>query len=134
MAASLHDAGLDPEDVDWICAHGTGTKRNDPAEATAIRTVFGDHADRLAVSSLKGSLGHLLSGAGGVAFVVAALATQQNRIPPTVNLRDPDPAGDLDHVLDRGREQPVRVSLNNAFGFGGQNSCIALKEYEEGAR
>ncbi len=86
MAASLHDAGLDPGDVDYVCAHGTGTKRNDPAEATAIRTVFGSHADHLAVSSLKGALGHLLSGAGGVAFAVAALATERDRVPPTANL------------------------------------------------
>lgn len=134
MAASLHDAGLDPEDVDWVCAHGTGTKRNDPAEATAIRTVFGSHTDQLAVSSLKGALGHLLSGAGGVAFAMAALATERDRVPPTVNLRDPDPAGDLDHVMESGRELPIRVSLNNAFGFGGQNSCIVLKEYEEESR
>lgn len=134
MAASLHDAGLDPGDVDYVCAHGTGTKRNDPAEATAIRTVFGLHADHLAVSSLKGALGHLLSGAGGVAFAVAALATERDRVPPTANLTDPDPTGSLDHVVGTSREMPVRVSLNNAFGFGGQNSCIVLKKYAEEVR
>jgi len=129
MAAALHDAGLDPEDVDYVCAHGTGTKRNDPAEVAAIRTVFGPHADHLAVSALKGGLGHLLSGAGGVAFVCTALAVQRGQVPPTVNLTEPDPACDLDLVPGRGRRQRVRAGLNNAFAFGGQNSCVALRAF-----
>lgn len=132
MAAALHDAALDPEDVDYVCAHGTGTKRNDPAEVAAIRTVFGPHADRLAVSALKGGLGHLLSGAGAVAFACTALAVQRDRVPPTANLTEPDPACDLDLVPGRGRAQTVRAGINNAFAFGGQNSCIALRAYEEG--
>ena len=128
MAAALHEAGLDPEDVDYVCAHGTGTKRNDPAEATAIRTVFGTHADRLSVSALKGALGHLLAGAGAVAFACAALAVERDAVPPTANLEEKDPACDLDFVPDAGRRRVVRAALNNAFAFGGQNSCLALRK------
>lgn len=132
MASALHDGGLRPEDVDYVTAHGTGTKRNDPAEAQAIRTVFGAHADSLAVSSIKGALGHLLAGAGGVSFACAALACDRDIVPPTANLEEPDAACDLDFVRGAGgRRQPVRVALNNAFAFGGQNSCIALRKYEE---
>lgn len=129
MGAALHDAGLDPEDIDYVSAHGTGTKRNDPAEAAGIRTVFGERAARLAVSAVKGGLGHLLSGAGGVAFACTALAVERDLVPPTANLTDPDPSCGLDFVLGRGRRQPVRAAINNAFAFGGQNSTIVLRAY-----
>jgi 3-oxoacyl-[acyl-carrier-protein] synthase II len=131
MAAALHDAGLDPEDVDYVCAHGTGTKRNDPAEVAGIRTVFGEHANALAVSALKGGLGHLLSGAGGVAFACTALAVARDMVPPTANLTEPDASCDLDFVPGRGRAQRVRAAINNAFAFGGQNSTIVLRKYDE---
>jgi 3-oxoacyl-[acyl-carrier-protein] synthase II len=133
MAAALEDGGIAPEEVDYLCAHGTGTKRNDPAESQAVHTVFGDHTRNVAVSALKGALGHLLAGAAGVGFLVAALATQRDVIPPTVNLTEPDPVCDLDFVTGEARHRTVRVALNNGFGFGGQNSTIALRKYREEA-
>jgi 3-oxoacyl-[acyl-carrier-protein] synthase II len=126
MRAALRDGGVAPGAVDYVSAHGTGTKRNDPAEVRAIRTVFGAHADALAVSSVKGALGHLLAGAAGVSFAVAALAVARGAVPPTANLVEPDPACDLDLVPDAGRRRRVRGAINNAFAFGGQNSCLVL--------
>jgi len=129
MADALRDAGLSPAEVDYVHAHGTGTKRNDPAEVRAIRTVFGGEADRLAVSSSKGALGHLLAGAAGVAFALTALAIQRGAVPPTANLEQPDAACDLDFVPGRGRPLAVRAALNNSFAFGGQNASMALRRY-----
>jgi 3-oxoacyl-[acyl-carrier-protein] synthase II len=129
MAETLKDAGLAPSDVDYVHAHGTGTKRNDPAEVRAIRTVFGREADRLAVSSSKGALGHLLAGAAGVAFGLTALAIHRGVVPPTANLERPDVACDLDFVPGRGRPLSVRAALNNSFAFGGQNASMALRRY-----
>ncbi len=120
---------MDPTDVDFVNAHGTGTKRNDPAEVRAIRTVFGDHAHKLAVVSSKGAMGHLLSAAAGVAFVCSVLTVRHGRVPPTANCDDPDSLCDLDFVRE-GRAMPVRAALNNSFAFGGQNACVALKRYE----
>ncbi len=132
MAAALDDGGLAAQDIDFVNAHGTATKRNDPAEVLAIHTVFGEHAGALAVSSGKGALGHLLSGAAGVAFVASALAVQRDAVPPTANLDEPDTRCDLDFVPRVGRLQPVRAALTNSFAFGGQNACVALKKYAEG--
>ncbi len=131
MSAALADGGLAPTDIDYVHAHGTGTKRNDPAEVAAIREVFGDHADRLAVSSTKGALGHALSGAAAVAFVVAVKAIQEDTVPPTRNLTQPDPQCDLHFVPGMGRVHPVRCALNNSFAFGGQNAVTALRKFEE---
>lgn len=127
---ALADGGVAPDTIDFVNAHGTGTKRNDPAEVAAIKHVFGTHAARLAVSSGKAAIGHLLSGAAGVAFGLAVLAVERDAVPPTLNLTTPDPACDLDFVPGTGRSQPVRAAINNSFAFGGQNAVVALRKYE----
>ena len=134
MRAALADGGLEPGDVDFVNAHGTGTKRNDPAEVHAVKGAFGEHAKRLAVTSSKGALGHLLSGAAGVAFVACVSAVQRQAVPPTANLADPDRHCDLDHVPGTGRAMPVRAAMNDAFAFGGQNACLLVSRFEEAGR
>jgi 3-oxoacyl-[acyl-carrier-protein] synthase II len=130
MQAALDDAGLDPGDVDYINAHGTSTLLNDRLETAAIKTVFKEHAYRLAVSSTKSMIGHLLGGAGGVEFVVTALAVKEGRIPPTANLENPDPECDLDYVPGAAaREAPIRAALSNSLGFGGHNVTLALRPF-----
>jgi len=129
MDYAMKDGRLDPATIDFINAHGTGTKRNDPAEVTAIRALFGEHAGEIAVSSGKGALGHLLSAAAGVAFCCCVKAVQENAVPPTANLTQPDAGCDLDLVPDANRRTPVRAALNNSFAFGGQNACIAVRSY-----
>ncbi len=129
MANALTDAGLSAADVDYIHAHGTGTKRNDPAEVRAIHSVFGEHARRLAVSSSKGALGHMLSAAAGVSFALTTLALAHGLVPPTANLDEPDVACDLDLVPLKGRPAALRAALNNSFAFGGQNASMALRRY-----
>ncbi len=132
MQAALCDGGVQPEDVDFVNAHGTGTKRNDPAEIRAIRTVLQDRADTVAVSSAKGALGHLLSAAAGVAFCCCVQATLDDAIPPTANLLEPDAACDVDLVPTPGRRQIVKTALNNSFAFGGQNACVVVRKYAPG--
>ena len=127
MRSALSDQGTPAGSVHFANAHGTGTKRNDPAEVAALHSVFGEHATRMAVSSGKGAMGHLLSGAAGVAFVACVLALRDQRVPPTANLQTPDRACDLDHVPSIGRRQRVDVALNNAFAFGGQNACVLVR-------
>jgi 3-oxoacyl-[acyl-carrier-protein] synthase II len=129
MARALADAGLAPEDVDLVNAHGTGTKRNDPAEVAAIKTVFGAHARRLAVPGLKSMLGHLLAASAAVAFASSVLSVERDVVPPTSTLREPDPACDLDHVPRVAQRRPVRAALVNAFAFGGNNACVALRKW-----
>lgn len=129
MAAALADAGLAPEDVDLVSAHGTGTKRNDPAEVAALKTVFGAHARRLAVPGLKSMLGHLLAASAPVAFASSVLSVERDVVPPTAHLREPDPACDLDHVPLVASHRPVRAALVNAFAFGGTNACVAVRRY-----
>ena len=131
MDYAMKDGGIDPKTVDFVNAHGTGTKRNDPAEVTAIRALFGEHAGEIAVSSGKGALGHLLSAAAGVAFCCCVKAVQEDAVPPTANLTQPDPGCDLDLVPDPNRRKTVRSALNNSFAFGGQNACIVVRKYEE---
>ena len=130
MAAALADGSVERDHVDFVNAHGTGTKRNDPAEIQAIRTVFGAHADDLAVSSGKGAMGHLLSGAAGVAFVLSVLAVSRGAVPPTSNRDNPDPEMDLDVVPNSGRQQRVRIALTNSFAFGGQNAVVAVRRID----
>lgn len=130
MQAALDDAGLPPTAVDYINAHGTSTQLNDLYETRAIKTVFGDHAYRLAVSSTKSMTGHLLGGAGGIETVFTALAIRDGIIPPTINLDQPDDGCDLDYVPNVARHQPVRVAMTNSFGFGGTNAVLLLKAYE----
>ncbi|MDA1193643.1 MAG: beta-ketoacyl-[acyl-carrier-protein] synthase family protein [Planctomycetota bacterium] len=129
MRYALEDGAVSPADVAFVNAHGTGTKRNDPAEITAIKAVLGEHAATVAVSSSKGAFGHLLSAAAGVAFCCCVKAVQEDAVPPTANLEHPDRGCDVDLVPGRGRALPVRAALNNSFAFGGQNACIVVKKY-----
>jgi 3-oxoacyl-[acyl-carrier-protein] synthase II len=129
MALCLKDAGLAPEQINYINAHGTSTPVNDPNETTAIKTVFGEHAYRLAVSSTKSMTGHLLGGSGGIEAVAAVMAVYNDRLPPTINLVNPDPACDLDYVANQSRAQVVDAALSNSFGFGGHNVTLAFKKY-----
>jgi 3-oxoacyl-[acyl-carrier-protein] synthase II len=130
MRMTLRDAGITPDQVDYINAHGTSTPPNDRTETAAIRTVFGAHADRLAVSSTKSMIGHLLGAAGAVETAVTALTIQDQIIHPTINLENRDPDCDLDYVPGRARAASVRYALSNSFGFGGTNACILLKRFE----
>lgn len=130
MTAAIKCAGIKPEDVDYINAHGTSTKYNDLFETQAIKTAFGDHAYKLAVSSTKSMTGHLLGAAGGVEAVITALALEEGFIPPTINLNNPDPECDLDYVPNVGRKADIKYAISNSLGFGGHNACIALKKYE----
>jgi len=127
MQAALRDAGATPADVDYINAHGTSTPMNDRSESAAIRAVFGDRADAVSVSSTKSSMGHLIAAAGAVEVVMCALAIDRGEMPVNANYRDPDPDCALNLVVGEPRRQPVRMTLSNSFGFGGSNSCIALR-------
>ena len=132
MAQALADAGgVTPERVGYINAHGTSTVLNDAGETEAIKTVFGDHARRLAVSSTKSMTGHMLGAAGAVEAIFTALALRDGFLPPTVHYREPDPACDLDYVPNEGRAAAVEYALSNSLGFGGHNACILLKRWED---
>ena len=131
MRRALQYAGMRPEEIDYVCAHGTGTPLNDVAETQAIKAVFGEHAKRLAISSPKSMIGHLLGAAGAVSGLVCALACHEGRVPPTVNLENPDPECDLDYVPNAMREMPVRAAMANGFGFGGQNAVAIFRRYEQ---
>lgn len=124
MNQALKDAGLNPEDVDYINAHGTSTKAGDGAELQAVKATFGDHAYQLAVSSTKSMTGHLLGAAGGIEAIFAILAMRDGILPPTINLEEPDEDIDLDLVPLTAREQPVKAALSNSFGFGGTNGTV----------
>lgn len=126
MAQALRDSGLNPSDIDYVNAHGTSTPLGDKAETLAIRTVFGDHASRLAVSSTKSQIGHLLGASGGVEFVVCVQSLLHQIAPPTINLDHPDEGCDLDYVPHQAREMSIRRILKNSFGFGGHNACLVL--------
>jgi 3-oxoacyl-[acyl-carrier-protein] synthase II len=130
MRRALADAGLPPESVDYINAHGTSTPHNDRIESLAIRRVFGAHADRLPVSSTKSMTGHALGAGGGIEAIVCALTLRDGVIAPTLNLEDPDPDCDLDYVPGQARHAAVRVALSNSFGFGGTNATLALARYD----
>lgn len=129
MQNALKDGGIAPEEVDYINAHGTSTKHGDEVETAAIRDVFAKHAYKLCVSSTKSMIGHLLGASGGVEGVISALCIQRNKVPPTINLDNPDPACDLDYVPHRSRQLDINVVMSNSFGFGGTNACIVLKKY-----
>jgi len=130
MKAAVQDAGIDLAEVDYINAHGTSTPAGDKSESSAIRTLFGDHAYKLAVSSTKSMTGHLLGAAGGVEAIISVLAIREGIIPPTINLDTPDPDCDLDYVPHTARKADVRVALSNSFGFGGHNATLILKKPE----
>jgi 3-oxoacyl-[acyl-carrier-protein] synthase II len=129
MRMALRNAGLNPEDISYINAHGTSTPQGDIAETEAIKTVFGEHARKLVVSSTKGATGHMLGAAGAVEMVVCAKAIQTDTVPPTINYEFPDPACDLDYVPNKARQVKVNAVVNNSFGFGGHNASIIGKKY-----
>jgi 3-oxoacyl-[acyl-carrier-protein] synthase II len=129
MRAALKDAGIDPEKVGYINAHGTSTDYNDWYETVAIKHVFGDHARKLKISSTKSMTGHLLGGAGGVEGIFTALAIHRGVLPPTINYETPDPNCDLDYVPNKPQEVRVDVALSNSFGFGGTNATIAFRRF-----
>ncbi len=130
MKNALDDAGISPEDVDYVNAHGTSTPAGDRVEALAIHMVFGPHAKKLAVSSTKSMTGHLLGAAGGLETAICALAVHHQTMPPTINYENPDPECDLDFVPNQARRAPIRYALNNSFGFGGTNGSLILKRMD----
>ncbi len=127
---AIKDAGLQPQDIDYISAHGTGTAENDSIETKVIKSVFGDHAYKVPISSVKSMLGHLIAAAGVVEFITCILAIRDQIIPPTTNLTSPDRDLDLDYVPNEPRQHPVKVAMSNSFGFGGQNNTIIVKKFE----
>jgi len=128
MRAALERTGVEPEQIGYINAHGTSTPLNDPAETAAIHAVFGDHAQRLAVSSTKSMTGHLFGAAGALETAVCALALRDGIVPPTINLREPDPACDLDYVPEGARRiDGLEFALSNSMGLGGHNGCTLLR-------
>jgi 3-oxoacyl-[acyl-carrier-protein] synthase II len=129
MQRALADAGVEPEQVGYVVAHGTGTPLNDATETKAIRSAFGDHADRLAVSSNKSMVGHTLGAAGAISGLAAVGSIRHGLIPPTINYETPDPACDLDYVPNVARKQDVEVAIINGFGFGGQNAVAVFRRY-----
>jgi len=129
MVRALRDAGLEPEQVDYVAAHGTGTPLNDATESKAIRAAFGVHADRLAVSSNKSMVGHTLGAAGAISALAVVMAIRDGIVPPTINYQTPDPACDLDYVPNVARRLAVEVAIINGFGFGGQNAVAVFRRY-----
>jgi len=127
MQAALDSAGITPAQVDYISAHGTGTEENDKIETLAIRRLFGDHAGKVAISSIKSMIGHLIAAAGVVELITCVLAIRDGVVPPTINYATPDPNCDLDYVPNESRKMKVRIALSNGFGFGGQNDTLILR-------
>jgi 3-oxoacyl-[acyl-carrier-protein] synthase II len=130
MTRAMKKAGIEPQDVQYINPHGTGTPLNDRAETNAIKTAFGEHAKKLAISSTKSMHGHLMGGAGALEAIAAIQAIRTGIIPPTLNYEVPDPDCDLDYVPNEARPADVRVSLSNSVGLGGHNACVIFQRYE----
>jgi len=130
MKMAIHYAGLKPEDIDYINAHGTSTKLNDSSENKAVKAVFGEHAYKLAISSTKSMTGHLLGGAGGVEAIYTVLTIKHGIIPPTINYETPDPECDLDYVPNVLRKAEVKTAMSNSFGFGGTNACLVCTRFQ----
>lgn len=131
MTKAIEMAGLTPSEIEYVCAHGTGTPLNDASETRAIKQAFGDHAYRLALSSPKSMVGHLLGAAGAISALTTVLALDRGVIPPTINLDTPDPECDLDYVPNVAREKRVRTAMVNGFGFGGQNAVAVFRAWEQ---
>jgi 3-oxoacyl-[acyl-carrier-protein] synthase II len=130
MSSALRDADIHPEEVNYINAHGTSTKYGDEIETSAIKTVFGDHAYKLCVSSTKSMIGHLLGASGGVEAAICALSVFNKIVPPTINLDNSDPACDLDYVPHNARSLDIDIAMSNSFGFGGTNACIIFRKFD----
>jgi len=130
MRATLEDAGVAPESVDYVNVHGTSTPRGDVVETIAAKAVFGEHARKLALSSTKSMTGHLLGAAGGLEAGITALAIRDQVLPPTINLENPDPECDLDCVPNQARPAEVRYALSNSFGFGGTNGALLFRRFD----
>ena len=128
MTQAINDAGVQRDQVDYISAHGTGTKENDSIETKAIKDVFGERASSVPISSIKSMMGHLIAAAGAVEAIACVLALRDHKLPPTINLHDPDPECDLDYVPNEARDASVKVCLSNSFGFGGQNDTLILEK------
>lgn len=126
---ALKDAGIRPDQVSYVNAHGTSTPANDPTETQAIKKALGDHAYKIAVSSTKSMTGHLLGGSGGIEGVASVMAVANDKVPPTINLVNPDPECDLDYVANQSRDRDVEVALSNSFGFGGHNVTLAFRKF-----
>jgi len=130
MKMAIRDAGLTPEEVDYINAHGTSTPLNDVTETIAIKTVFGEHAKKIPISATKSMTGHLLGAAGSTEAIFTILSIRDGILPPTINYEEPDPECDLDYVPNQARRQDIRVGMSNAFGFGGTNATLIFKKFE----
>jgi 3-oxoacyl-[acyl-carrier-protein] synthase II len=130
MRAALRSARVAPNEISYINAHGTSTQLNDKNETEAIKALFGDHAYKLAVSSTKSHMGHLLGASGGVEAIATLLALESKVVPPTINYEEPDPECDLDYVPNTAREMSVEYALSNSFGFGGTNATLVFKRFE----
>ncbi|MCA9099992.1 MAG: beta-ketoacyl-ACP synthase II [Pirellulales bacterium] len=133
MANALRDAKVNPDEVDYINAHGTSTPLGDAAETRAIKTVYGDHAAKLSISSTKSQLGHLLGASGGVELIYCALALRDGVVPPTINYHTPDPKCDLDYTPNQPRERQLGTVMSNSFGFGGHNASMVLRSFRDAA-
>jgi 3-oxoacyl-[acyl-carrier-protein] synthase II len=131
IESALQDAGMAPDEVDYVNAHGTGTPLNDPIETRAIRAVFGPHADRLAVSSTKSMIGHPMGAAGAIEAIACIKSLETGWVHPTINLQTPDPECDLDYVPNQARRLKPRVALSNSFGLGGHNGCLILRQFPD---
>ena len=131
MRDAIRDAGIKPEEVDYINAHGTSTELNDKNESKAIRNLFGEHADKLVVSSTKSMTGHLLGAAGGIEAIATVFAIENELVPPTINLTNPDPDCDLNYSPLKPTKKKIRYALSNTFGFGGHNASLLFKKFEK---
>ena len=129
MQLALNDAGMKADEVDYVNAHGTSTHMNDQGETEAVKTVFGEAAKKVSVSSIKSMTGHLLGAAGGVECIATALAVQNDMLPPTINYETPDEGLDLDYVPNKAKAKTVRAAISNSFGFGGHNACLLIKKF-----
>ena len=132
MERALADAKLNPSDIGYINAHGTSTPLGDAAETRAIKTIFGEHAKKVSISSTKSQIGHLLGASGGVELIFTILALRDSMIPPTINLETPDPECDLDYTPNKPRERRLKAAMSNSFGFGGHNACLAVGKLRNG--
>ena len=130
MKMAIKDAGITPEGVDYINAHGTSTPLNDLTETLAIKKVFGGHAKKVPISATKSMTGHLLGAAGSTEAIFTVLSIRDGIMPPTINYEEPDPQCDLDYVPNVARRKPIRTAMSNAFGFGGTNATLIFKKFE----